>query len=244
MSRTSETPAVPTPAPPPQAVFVPPLENGDRLTRDEFERRYSAMPRLKKAELIEGVVHLPSPVRVEQHAEQHGDLITWLGTYRLHTPGVRFGDNATVRLDLDNEPQPDVVAFLDPKVGGQATISSDGYIEGAPELVAEVTASTVSIDLGPKMHVYRRNQVREYLVWRVQDRAIDWFILREGQYQRLSPDAAGVYRSEVFPGLWLDAAALLSGNLVRVHQVLQQGLASPEHAQFVASLRQRAAGAS
>ncbi len=244
MSRTSDLAAVPAPPPTPDLVLIPPLENGDRLTRVEFERRYNAMPELKRAELIEGVVHMPSPVRLERHAEQHGDLMTWLGTYRLHTPGVRFGDNATVRLDADNEPQPDAVVFLDPRLGGQATLDADGYLEGAPELVAEVTASTVSIDLGPKMHVYRRTQVREYVVWRVQDRAIDWFVLREGQYERLTPDEAGVYRSEVFPGLWLDPAALLAGDLVRVHQVLQQGLASPEHVQFVAGLRQRAAGSS
>ena len=100
------------------------------------------------------------------------------------TPGVRVADNSTVRLDLDNEPQPDVAVFLDPKLGGQALISPDGYIERAPELVAEVTASTVSIDLGPKKHVYRRNGVREYVVWRVLDQAIDWFALRHGQYAR------------------------------------------------------------
>jgi hypothetical protein len=218
---------------------MPPLENGDRLSRDEFERRYNAMPGLKKAELIEGVVHMPSPVRAEQHGEQHNDLGTWLGVYRVHTRGVRVADNATVRLDLDNEPQPDLAAYLDPKLGGQVVIGPDGYIEGAPELVAEVTASTVSIDLGPKLHVYRRNAVREYLVWRVLDRAIDWFVLRQTQYDRLAPDAAGVLRSEVFPGLWLDPTALVSGDLPRVHQVLQQGLASPEHAQFVAQLQQR-----
>ena len=88
---------------------IPPLQNGDRLTRDEFERRYDAMPNLVKAELIDGVVYMPSPVRLELHGEQHVDLIGWLGVYRAYTPGLRCGNNCTIRLDLDNEPQPDLV---------------------------------------------------------------------------------------------------------------------------------------
>ncbi len=240
MSTTAAAPGVSaTPVPADTPVFIPPLDNGDRLSREEFERRYEAMPERKKAELIEGVVHMPSPVRHEHHGEQHFDLLGWLAVYRVHTPGVRGGDNITVRLDLDNEPQPDAALFIDPKRGGQARIDADGYVEGAPELVTEVAASNVSIDLGPKMTAYRRNGVREYLVWRVLDRAVDWFVLRGSQYDRLAPDAAGVYRSEIFPGLWLDAAALLAGDLPRVHQVLQQGLAAPDHAQFGAALQQR-----
>src|SRR6266542_1942794 len=121
----------------------------------------------------------------------------WLAVYRAYTPGVYASDNSTLRLDLDNVPQPDAVAYVDPRLGGQATIAADGYIQGAPELVAEVTASTVSIDLGPKLVVYRRNGVREYLVWRVLDQAIDWFILRGSQYDRLPLDSAGVQHSEV-----------------------------------------------
>src|SRR5205807_1856754 len=89
MSRAPETPTLPTAAPPaPDLLLVPPLENGDRLTRAEFELRYSAMPELKKAELVEGVVHMPSPVRFEQHGEQHVDLVGWVAVYRVHTPGV------------------------------------------------------------------------------------------------------------------------------------------------------------
>ena len=214
-------------SPPPAPCDVPGLESGDRLTRDDFERRYAAMPQLKKAELIEGVVYMPSPARMDQHAGPHADLIGWLSQYRAHSPGVRVGDNATVRLDLDNEPQPDAVMFIEPARGGQVRISEGGYIDGAPELVAEVSSSTVSIDLHSKFRVYRRNQVREYLVWRVQDRAIDWFVLREGDYQRLTPGGDGVLRSEVFPGLWLDPAALLRGDLAAVLQVLQQGLQTP-----------------
>jgi Uma2 family endonuclease len=216
---------------------VPALENGDRLTRAEFERRYEAMPHLKKAELIEGVVYVPSPVRHRQHGAPHAHLIGWLGLYTANTPGVEVGDNGSVRLDLDNEPQPDALLFIDPTRRGQVRISDDGIIEGAPELVAEVASSSVSYDLHAKLHVYRRNGVCEYIVWRVLEQAVDWFVLRDGQYERMPRDAQGLVRSEVFPGLWLDAAALLRGDLVTLLTVVQQGLASPEHHAFVARLR-------
>ena len=215
---------------------IPPLENGDTLTRAEFERRYEAMPHLKKAELIERVVYMPSPVRQSQHGEPHAHLIIWLGHYLVGTPGVTVGDNSTVRLDLDNEPQPDALLLIDPTCGGQARFSSDDYIEGSPELVAEVASSSVSYDLHAKLHVYRRNGVREYLVWRVLEQAIDWFVLRAGQYERLPIDANGWLRSAVFPGLWLDPAALVRGDLATVLAMVQQGLGSPEHATFVARL--------
>jgi len=216
---------------------VPPLENGDKLTRAEFERRYEAMPHLKKAELIEGVVYVPSPVRHRFHGRQHIHLANWLGHYEAGTPGVEASDNSTVRLDLDNEPQPDVLLFIDPVCGGQALIDADGYIEGAPELVAEVASSSASYDLHAKLRVYRRNGVREYIGWRVLEQEIDWFVLRAGQYERLPLDAEGLLRSEVFPGLWLDPAALLRGDLTTVFAVVQRGLASPEHAVFVTRLR-------
>jgi Uma2 family endonuclease len=214
----------------------PPLENGDRLTRAEFERRYEAMPRLTKAELIEGVVYMPSPVRQRSHGRPHYHLAGWLAAYEAGTPGVEGGDNSTARLDLDNEPQPDLLLFIDPARGGQVRISLDDYIEGAPELVVEVASSNVSIALNAKMHVYRRTGVREYLVCRILDAEVDWFVLREGRYDRLTPGADGVYRSEIFPGLWLDPAALLRGDVAAVLAVVQQGIASPEHAAFVARL--------
>ncbi len=215
---------------------VPPLENGDRLTRDEFERRYAARPHLKKAELIEGVVYVPSPVRYRHHGAPHALLIGWLVQYAAGTPGVGVSDNSTVRLDLDNEPQPDALLLIDPACGGQTHFSSDDYIEGSPELVAEVASSSVSYDLHAKLHAYRRNGVREYIVWRVLEQAIDWFVLRAGQYEPLPVDANGLLRSEVFPGLWLDPAALLRGELATVLAIVQQGLASPEHTTFVARL--------
>jgi Uma2 family endonuclease len=216
---------------------IPPLENGDRLTREEFERRYEAMPQVTKAELIEGIVYVPSPVRHRQHGQPHISLSGWLVQYQASTPGVEASDNSTVRLDLDNEPQPDALLFIVPQYGGQVRLSEDGYIEGAPELIVEVASSTASYDLNVKLHVYRRNGVREYLVWRVLDQEIDWFALHASQYHRLPLDANGVYRSEVFPGLWLNTEALLRGDLATVLALVQHGVSSPEHAAFVAGLQ-------
>ena len=199
---------------------IPPLENGDKLTQAEFERRYDAMSHLKKAELIEGIVYMASPLRIRQHGEPHSSIITWLGVYKASTPGVQLGDNCTVRLDADNEPQPD--ALLRVETGGQSTISEDGYVSGAPELIAEIAASTVSIDVHEKLKVYRRNQVQEYIVWRVYDRELDWFRLVEGKYVQLEVNDRGIICSEVFPGLCLDKQALLAGDLAKVLAVLQQ----------------------
>jgi hypothetical protein len=221
---------------------LPPLEPGDQLTRDEFERRYAAMPRLKKAELLEGVVHMPSAVRWNQHGVPHANVIGWMVYYQAFTPGVRVGDNSTLRLDLDSEPQPDAMMLVEPSYGGKVRLSPDDYVEGSPEQVVEIAASSVNIDLNLKLRIYRRNGVQEYLVWRVLDRAFDWFVLRGAQYDRITPTAAGIYQSEVFPGLWLDAAAMTRFDMAAVLQVLQQGLASPEHAAFVTRLQQRAAG--
>jgi Putative restriction endonuclease len=219
----------------------PPLENGDHLTRDEFERRYEAMPHVKKAELINGVVYMPSPVRHEQHGLQHAALLGWLVNYWAATPGTQASDNSTLRLDLENVHQPDALLLIEPARGG-AVRFEDGYIVGGPELVAEVAASSVSMDLNTKLQVYLDNGIREYVVWRVLDEAVDWFIRRGDQFVPLAPGADGLLRSETFPGLWLDAHALVHLQLAAVLAVLQQGLASPEHAAFVAHLQQ-AAGA-
>ena len=221
---------------------VPPLEPGDTLSREEFERRYDAMPNLKKAELIEGVVYIPSAVRWRLHGNPHFQLITWLGHYQAQTPGVQGGDNTSVRLDLENEPQPDAVLLIDPACGGQAKFSDDDYVVDAPEWIGEVAASSASIDLHRKFRVNLRNQVQEYVVWRVFDQEIDWFILKGSQYKALPPDAGGIRRSQVLPGLWLDTAAMIRGDLARVLKVLDEGLASPEHAQFVKRLSSSKSG--
>ena len=220
---------------------IPPLKESDHLTRDEFERRYDAMSNLRKAELIEGVVHVPSPVRQRPHSAPHFNLIGCLFNYRAKTPGVEGGDNPSVRLDLGNMPQPDCLLFISPEYGRQAKVDDDDYVSGGPELVAEVAASSAHYDVNNKLEVYRRHGVREYLVWRVLDREIDWFVLREGRYEKLSPADDGVLRSTIFPGLWLDPGALLNDDCDTLLDVLQRGLGSPEHAAFKAQL-QRAKG--
>ncbi|MEB3885628.1 Uma2 family endonuclease [Lyngbya sp. CCY1209] len=213
---------------------LPPLENGDRLTRREFERRYAAMPRVTKAELIEGTVYMASPLHAKAHGKPHAQVVGWLIAYEAATPGVEALDNATVGLDTDNEPQPD--ALLRIETGGQSTISEEDYVEGAPELIVEIAASSASLDLNQKLQVYRRNGVREYLVWRTYDGAIDWFRWEDGQYVPLNVDGDGIVRSLVFPGLWLDKDALLAGDLARVLAILQQGIATSEHQTFIEQL--------
>jgi Uma2 family endonuclease len=215
---------------------LPPLESGDRLTRAEFERRYNAMPNIKKAELIEGIVYVASPLRFEPHAEPHADLMIWLGNYKVATPGTRLGDNPTLRLDLDNEPQPDAILLIDAACGGSSRLSGDGYVEGAPELVAEVAASSATKDLYDKKRAYRRNGIPEYFVWQVYEKTVSWFSLQDGEYLSLPTDEAGIIKSQVFPGLWLDVSALVAGNMQQVLTVLQQGLTSAEHQQFVQTI--------
>ncbi len=236
MASIQSTPPIPATGVAPS--LVPALQNGDHLSRDEFERRYAVMPNVKKAELIEEVVHMPSRVIHQQHGKQHFDLVFWLGAYRMLTPGVKGGDNSTLKLDLRNEPQPDAFLILQPKLGGSVKFDERGYVVGAPELIAEVSASSVSYDLHSKLEAYRRNGVKEYVVWRVLEQAIDWFVLQGEQYTRL-PCEDGIYRSRVFPGLWLDVQALIDGQLLKVFQVVQQGAATEKHRQFLATLSQR-----
>ncbi len=236
IDRPRTTPARPQPVQPKEP---PPLNTGDHLTRAEFERRYLAHPEIKKAELIEGVVYVPTPVRYQQHGNPHFDVITWMGTYSAATFGVLGADNSTLLLDLENEPQPDALLRLEPEVGGRSHITEDDYLEGPPELVAEVAASSAAYDLHAKRRVYARNGVQEYLAVQVYEQRIDWFALREGVYEPLAPDENGVLRSEVFPGLWLLPAAFWAGNLAAMLAVLQEGLASPDHAAFVAHLQEQ-----
>ena len=218
---------------------VPPLENGDRLDRDEFERRYRAMPKHGKAELIEGVVHTASPVRFDSPGHADVRLIWWLGSYACDTPGTDYAANATVRMTGTSEPQPDSILFIQPAFGGRVRISADDYVEGSPELIVEISASSVGIDLGPKYQVYAAAGVLEYIVWRTLDDAIDWFVARDGTFVALAPDADGVLKSEMFPGLWLDVPAALKRDLAGIRTTLNKGLASPEHAAFVAALQAR-----
>jgi len=131
--------------------------------------------------------------------------------------------------------------LIDPEHGGRVTLS-DGYITHGPELAAEVAASSVSINAAAKKQAYARNGVQEYILWRIEDQVIDWFALHGGRYSVLTPAADGILRSEAFPGLWLDPAALLSEDFGRVLAVSQLGVSSAGHAEFLAKLRESEAG--
>ncbi|MGF1492192.1 MAG: Uma2 family endonuclease [Microcoleaceae cyanobacterium] len=211
--------------------ICPPLENGDQLTRSEFEQRYDATPQLTKAELIEGTVYMPAALRYQSHGKPHSYILGWLATYEAETPNVGLADNATIRLDINNELQPD--ALLRIETGGQSTVSEDDHVEGAPELIVEIAASTTSIDLNQKLQVYCRNRVQEYLVWRVYDQEFDWFRSINDQYIKAKVDETGIICSQVFPGLWLDSKALLAGNRAQVLKTVQLGMASVEHQLFI-----------
>jgi hypothetical protein len=212
------------------------LQSGDRLTLEEFERRYDAMPDLKKAELIEGVVYVGSPVS-QDHGGPHLSFATLFGWYSWATPGVLGGDNTTLQLDPNNMVQPDAFLAIESKYGGRSRLGADRYIVGGPEVIGEIAVTSANYDLHDKLEVYRRNGVQEYIVWRVWDQAIDWFVLRDDKYERLQSGTDGVYRSEVLPGLWLDVAALLRGDMATVARKAQEGIASREHGQFVERLK-------
>ena len=218
---------------------VPALANGDRLTRDKFERRYEAMPHVKKAELIEGTVYMPSPVHANSHGRPHSVTMGWLLTYDAATPGVSSYDNTTVRLDLDTEPQPDALLRTEEACGGQSRISEDDYVEGPPELIVEVAHSSAAYDLHDKKRAYRRNGVQEYVVWQIEEERVDWFVLEEGAYISLSPDENGHVASRVFPGLVLDVGALLDADLSSVLSCVQAQIGGEAHQAFANRLDAR-----
>jgi len=205
-----------------RSLLVNLLENGDRLDRQEFERRYTAS-KIKKAELIEGIVHVASPLRFTSHGKPHSQIVGWLVTYQSMSSGLEVGIEPTVRLDPENEPQPDAVLF---RLGGNSQIDDDGYITGSPELIVEIAASSVSYDLHSKKRAYERSGVREYIVWRTLESQLDWFVLENGVYRSLEPDADGIIRSQEFAGLWLNVSAILSSNMSAVLQTLQLGINS------------------
>jgi Uma2 family endonuclease len=214
---------------------IPPLRDGDRLTRREFERRYEAMPHIKKAELIEGVVYMPAAVRID-HGKPHAAIIAWLSDYWIATPGIELYDNVSVQLDEWNEVQPDALLRIDEAHGGQSRINSDDYLEGPAELIVEVAGSSASRDLNLKLQVYQRNGVQEYIVWETRSNRLTWFSLQKGQYVSLVPDKQGMIHSQIFPGLCLDVQALLTNDLRTVIAVLQHSIDSQKHKAFVERL--------
>jgi Uma2 family endonuclease len=205
----------------------PPLQSGDRLTCQEFERRYEANPDLK-AELLEGVVVVSSPVRVRVHSLPHSAIMAWLGAYWAATPGVVVNDNTTLRLDRENVLQPDACLWVESS--GRAWVDRDDYLSGAPELVVEIAASSAAHDLHDKLRVYRRNGVQEYLVLVAYELEVRWFNWQTGEDREITPDDDGMLRSLLFPGLWLDPVRFWQGDVAGLLAVLQQGLATRETA--------------
>lgn len=214
-----------------------PLVAGERMTRDEFLRRWEATPNLKFAELIGGVVYMPVSFA---HGKPDSKLAGWLAVYAAYTPGVE-GTNNTTTLLLEDVAQPDSCLLIMPECGGQTGVER-GLISGAPELTAEISVSSLPYDLNKKLDLYRRAGVLEYVILLPEKNEVRWLRLEGGQYRPLAPDADGILRSRVFPGLWLDAAALTGRNMARVLEVLQRGLASAEHAGFVRELTERKNG--
>jgi len=214
---------------------IPPLIQGDSLCREEFERRYNAVPHLKKAELIEGRVSMSSAVK-RDHSKAHAEIIGWLFTYAAATPGVEVNDNGTVRLDEKNVVQPDVALRIVTEGKGFSQVSEDGYVQGSPELAIEISDSSASFDLGERLRMYQRCGVQEYLVRQIYENRLDWFELQDGSYVPIEPDAVGILQSRVFPGLHLAADALLAGDLSTVLGILQRGIQTKWHETFAQSL--------
>ena len=216
--------------------ILSPLVDGEKLSREEFLRRWDALPLLKRAELIEAVVYLPGPVTVI-HASQHGLAHLWIAHYAVHTPGCESLLNPTWFL-LDDAPQPDGCLRILPEYGGRSGLEGE-YCAGPPELIVEVCYSSTAYDLGPKLRLYRKAGVQEYVTVQIKERQVIWRRWVAGDYTNVEPDSRGLLRSVIFPGLWLDPAALLDRNGQRILQVLNEGLASPEHAEFVQQLHAR-----
>jgi Uma2 family endonuclease len=218
--------------------ILPPLESGARLDQRTFHARYEAMPPDVRAELIGGIVFMSSPLK-PRHGRMGTRVIRWLGEYEEETPGTEVLDNATDVLGPESEPQPDACLLILPEKGGQTWIGEDSYLAGAPELIVEIGESSESIDLHAKKLDYQKAGVLEYVVVALRTNQVFWLIRRRGKFKEMAPGADGIFRSEVFPGLWLDPAALLRRDGKRLLAVLQQGLASPEHARFVAKLARK-----
>ena len=218
-----------------QKKVLPPLENGDHLDQKTFHERYEAMPSHVRAELIGGIVYMSSPQKL-RHGRYHLKLSRWLDEYEDATPGVLGCVNTTQILGPDAEPQPDATLLILPECGGQARTDKRGYLSGAPEWIGEISDSTESIDLHRKKLDYENAEVREYMVAAARTGRVFWFVRRRNKFKELPVDSDGIFRSEVFPGLWLDPDAFLKQNSKRLIAALRQGLATPEHASFVARL--------
>jgi Uma2 family endonuclease len=213
---------------------VPLLCNGDHMLQPEFHRRYEACPEDFRAELIGGIVYVASPLR-RSHGSYHFKLSLVLGIYECETAGVEGGDNLTTILDKDSEPQPDLLLRLLTENGGQSHYNADDYLVGAPELAVEIADSSRSIDLNRKRLAYLKAGVQEYLVYCVDEEEVHWFHFPSRR--KLKADRSGVWKSRVFPGLWLHGPALTARNSRQLRATIEEGLATPEHAAFVRKLQ-------
>lgn len=244
---TVEKPAVPneaTSSPREVSILCDPegfswLENGERMDQKTFHERYLKTPAGFQAELIGGVVYIMASPLKNDHGRSDARASAWLFFYSMETPGTEAQNNTTTILGRDSEPQPDSTLLILPQYGGQSRESSDDFTHGAPELIVETALSSRSIDLSEKLRDYERAGVREYVVIQLRERAVLWFVWRDGRFEPVLPDPDGLHRSRTFPGLWLDADALLRNDKRALIAMLQRGLATPEHAAFVAALERR-----
>ncbi len=218
-----------------EVISEPWLQAGDHLTRDEFIAIWEQLPHIKRAELIGGIVYMPSPQRKE-HSVMDRRLSGWLFHYEAATPGCEGGDNATSFIG-DDCPQPDKYLAILRQCGGKSW--GKEYVEGSPELLAEISFTSVSVDLHEKFDLYQEAGIQEYLVVLIKKREIRWHRLVKGIYKRMAADSEGVFRSRVFPGLWLDSDALFKDDMAKVLATLQQGIAAEEHQRFVKELADR-----
>ncbi|HEX5271652.1 MAG TPA: Uma2 family endonuclease [Gemmataceae bacterium] len=223
----------------PRTRALPPLENGDHLDQKTFHARYEAMPEACRAELIGGIVYMVSPQK-GSHSEAHQLTVRWLDEYAEATPGTKALLNNTQILGPDSEPEPDGCLFIAPEYGGRVYRDENDYYNGSPEFIIEVGSATESIDLNRKKLDYQKAGVREYVVLAVRTQQVFWFTRQRGKYREVPLPSDGIFRSRVFPGLWLDAEGILHNDRRRVLAALRQGLATPEHAAFVAKLEKQA----
>lgn len=217
------------------------LENGECMDQKTFHERYLKTPAGFQAELIGGVVYVMASPLKNQHGRSDARASAWLFFYAMETPGTEVQNNTTTILGETSEPQPDSALLILPEYGGQSRAGTDDFTYGAPELIVETAFSSRSIDLSEKLRDYERAGVREYVVLELREKAVLWFIAQDGRFAPMAADADGVFRSRVFPGLWLDADALLRNDKRELIAALQRGLGSPEHAAFVADLNARRA---
>jgi Uma2 family endonuclease len=213
---------------------TPWLVDGERLDRATFHERYAAMPEHIRAELIGGVVSMASPLGLG-HGRSNVPVVIWLDHYAELTTGVEVVENASVFLEDYGELQPDVILRILPENGGR-TRDQGRYYANGPELIVEIADTTLRKDLGPKLADYERAGVSEYIVFGIDPLLVRWHLRVEGRLVEVEPDADGIFRSKVFPGLWLDPAALLRGDRRRLREVVNLAVATAEHADFLRRL--------